>query len=235
MRNLLILFILSVAFLDGSYAQCSRIAPFSGGPFGDYAISGNATLNFLLNGTKTLSFDSNFATTSGPDLHVYLSNETTVSTPGGVLTTPNTVEVGLLQSASGSQSYDLSAISPAIGLDTYTYVHIHCKAYDHYWGAGTFGVASGVDCATLSVDDDVTNVPFLIYPSVITNDEVSIQLVKDEEITIHFYSVLGELVQKPLLLNNEMNRIDVSKFQKGIYILRVTYRNQFKTQKIIVQ
>ena len=90
-------FVLSFQVIIG---QCIRTAPFQDGP--EYTLNGTAELNFLLDETKTLVFSSDFFTNSGPDLHVYLSNSSTVSTPvNGVLVTEDAIDLGLLQSSSG--------------------------------------------------------------------------------------------------------------------------------------
>lgn len=215
-----------------SSAQCLRSAPFLDGP--DYPLNGNATLEFLLDGTKTLNFDTNFSTTSGPDLHVYLSEFPTVSTPGGVLETPNTIDLGLLKSASGSQSYDLSAIDPSITIGSFGYVIIHCKQYNHYWGTGTFASESGVDCANLSVSDFEED-SFSVYPTVVSDNQFTVKLKNNQKASLFLYSVLGELVQKPLTLTQEINVINTSTQTKGMYVLKLDFGNLIRTQKIIIK
>lgn len=213
-------------------AQCFREAPFQDGP--DYSLNGTATLSFLSNGTKTLSFDSSFATSSGPDLHVYLSESATVSTPGGVLETPNTIDLGLLISPSGSQSYDLTSVSPAVDLDSYNYVIIHCKDFNHLWGTGTFGLQEGADCGSLSVENiDVETIK--MYPTLIKDNQFFIQQNESKKISVNFFSIVGESLHRTLTLEKEFSILDVSFLQKGIYIVQVKRAAKIRTQKIIIQ
>ena len=213
-------------------AQCLREAAFQDGP--DYTLDGYATVTYLLDGTKNLSFDSTFSTPSGPDLNVYLSKSSTVSTPGGVLQTPNTIDLGLLKSPSGSQSYDLVGISPEVDLDSYDHVIIHCKQYNHYWGTGSFGTPSGADCASLSVvireDESVK-----VYPTVVQDNQFFIQLEKKQKVIVNIYSVLGEILQESLILSEELSVIDTSFLDKGIYIVQLRFENKTRVQQIIIQ
>ena len=234
MKNLLLFMFVLIGTFQLTEAQCTRVAPFAVGPIGDYSISGNATLIFLADGSKTLSFDSNFSTTSGPDLHVYLSESTIVSTPGGVLTTPNTIEVGILKSATGSQSYDLTNLSPVVGLNDYSYVHVHCKMYDHYWGGATFAAESGVDCGNLSVDlieEDLV----LIYPTLVTQNSFYIELKSNLKANIFLYSLVGELIERKIGVSDEINSIETRNLPNGIYILQVQFDGKVRTQKIIIE
>lgn len=231
MKKLTLLFaILTITTIE---AQCIRTAPFANGPFGDYAINGVATLSFLTDGTKTLAFDSAFGTSSGPDLHVYLSQASTVSTPGGVLQTPNTIDLGLLKSASGSQSYDLSAISPVVNLDSYDYVIIHCKEFDHYWGTGTFGVTSGPDCASLSVFEAVENT-IEVYPTLVRGDGFQIIIPNGKHAKAQLFSVTGKSVGQLHNLIDEINFVQTSFLPRGIYILQVEIDTKRQAQKIII-
>lgn len=69
-----------------------------------------------------VKLSSNFQTTSGPDLYVYLGND------------KPTKIVAVLKKNKGSQTY---ALPKGIDLSNYSAVFIHCKKYSH-----TFGRAS---------------------------------------------------------------------------------------------
>ena len=70
----------------------------------------------------SVKLSSNFKTTSGPDLYVYLGND------------KPTKIVAVLKKNKGSQTY---ALPKGVDLSKYSSVFIHCKKYNH-----TFGVAS---------------------------------------------------------------------------------------------
>jgi len=93
--------------------------------------------NYIVNGTFSLAesgnnlvltFDSNFVTSNGPGLYVYLSNSTS-STTGGI-------EMGKLKSNSGTQNYTVSMNEAQLG--TYRHVLIYCKPFRVSFGTGTF-------------------------------------------------------------------------------------------------
>ncbi len=222
-------FVLSFQVIIG---QCIRTAPFQDGP--EYTLNGTAELNFLLDETKTLVFSSDFFTNSGPDLHVYLSNSSTVSTPvNGVLVTEDAIDLGLLQSSSGSQSYDLSALVPAVDIDAYTYVVIHCAEYNHYWGTGTFGVKSGADCANLSVGETTQN-EFKVYPTKVENEVFYIENFGAEKPILNIMSILGEVVQESVLLTEVRTAIDTSTLKSGIYMVQIVFEKRMETYQIVI-
>lgn len=217
-----------------NFAQCYREAPFPAGPVGDYAIAGTAKLNFFLNETKTLTFDSNFSTAAGPDLHVYLSQSGTVSTPSGNLTTPNTIDLGLLQSNTGAQTYDLTSITPTVNLDSYTYVVIHCKEFDHGWGAGTFGSNEGTDCASLLSVNEFSLEKTKIFPTVVENNELFIELHSNENTFVNILAITGQKIRNSVVLKNGKNKIDTSFLSKGIYLFELIQQGKTVTKKIII-
>lgn len=232
MKNVALILFLLFFYTEITQAQCTRDAVFQDGP--DYTLNGSATLTYLLDGTKNLSFDNEFATPSGPDLHVYLSQSAIVSTPGGVLETPNTIDLGLLKSPSGSQSYDLTGINPSIDLDSYDYVIIHCKEYNHYWGTGSFGTQSGGDCNSLSVST-INTTTVAVYPTFVKNNKFTIELKNQQKPILNIYSIIGEIVQKPLILTKEINSIETAGLKSGIYILHLNFGESIRTQKIIIE
>lgn len=231
MKSKLFLLVFIMCFGKFVSAQCTRSANFSPGP--DYNLEGVATITFLDDGSKTLSFDSDFQTVSGPDLHVYLSNVQTVETPGGVLQTEDTIEIGLLQSSSGAQSYDLSSFSSIEAIDSYNYVSIHCKQYDHYWGTAGFALSIGNDCTSLLVNT-VQDSFFTIYPTIVQNGKLFIEFEDASIRFLNIYSILGELMSN-MTLYNRQNEIDMSQLDRGIYILKLEVGSRVYTQKIIVK
>lgn len=65
----------------------------------------------------------NFSSSSGPDLHVYLSQERLPV---------NFIDLGSLRSKTGDQAY---SIPNDANLTAYKYALIHCKAYNHLFGS----------------------------------------------------------------------------------------------------
>ncbi len=75
-----------------------------------------------------LEFDTDFSSSNGPGLYVYLSNSTS-NVNGGV-------EVGRLQRNSGVQTYSIPMTRAQ--LNTYDHVLIYCKPFGVPFGVGTF-------------------------------------------------------------------------------------------------
>ncbi len=93
----------------------------------NYRVNGSFTLTENGNNLE-LTFSSNFSSSNGPGLFVYLSNNAS-RTNGGI-------EVGRLQRNSGSQTYTISR--DRAQLDTYNHVIIYCKPFGAAFGTGKF-------------------------------------------------------------------------------------------------
>lgn len=91
---------------------------FVNGPYG--AVMGSAEV-YKQSGKFKVKL-SNFNTTNGPDLHVYIAKE-----PMPV----SFISLGKLQSTNGNQVYDITGMP---SFTDYKYVSIHCVAYNHLFG-----------------------------------------------------------------------------------------------------
>jgi hypothetical protein len=80
---------------------------------------------FDSNGTFTL-YLTNFVSTPGPDVHVYLATNASAS---------SFVDLGVIKSASGNQQYTIAGTP---NLTNYKYLLIWCKRYSIYFGGGQF-------------------------------------------------------------------------------------------------
>lgn len=117
------------ATVDGVNSQNFEITVGSGsalsGTFsgrGNYNVSGRVTLKAGDNNTLELTLASNFSSSAGPGLHVYLSNSST-SASGGL-------EVAPLRKTSGSDTYQITGVN----LDQYKHVLIYCKPFTVIFG-----------------------------------------------------------------------------------------------------
>lgn len=93
---------------------------FSNGPYG--TVTGKALVFRNEDNTFDLKLDM-FNTNNGPDLYVYLSKEAMPI---------NFISLGKLKSTNGNQLYTIPG-SP--DFTQYTYISIHCKAYNHLFGS----------------------------------------------------------------------------------------------------
>lgn len=104
--------------IDTTAAVLRYQGSFQKGPYG--TVSGSAMV-FLGNGKLQLKL-SNFMTTNGPDLKVYLSKE---------IQPLNFIRLGDLKSTSGNQVYDIAGTPDFM---QFRYVLIHCEQFNHLFG-----------------------------------------------------------------------------------------------------
>jgi hypothetical protein len=105
--------------IDTSKTEAIYTGTFSNGPHG--AVSGKAEI-LKQDGKYVLALKM-FATSSGPDLHVYLSKE---------IQPVNFIDLGKLRQNSGDQLYGINNM-PDFG--QYKYALIHCQQYNHLFGS----------------------------------------------------------------------------------------------------
>jgi hypothetical protein len=101
----------------------SRSGTFARNPNTSYNVSGTATLEQQPNGSLVLKFGSDFSTSNGPGLEVFLSTTNTVGA--------NSRNLGRIKSTSGAQSY---AVPAGVSLTTYNWVIIHCVPFNVTFG-----------------------------------------------------------------------------------------------------
>lgn len=101
----------------------SRSGTFTRNPSTSYNVSGTVTLEQQPNGSLVLRFGSNFSSSNGPGLEVFLSTTNTVGA--------NSRNLGRLQRTSGEQSYNVPA---GVTLTTYNWVIIHCVPFNVTFG-----------------------------------------------------------------------------------------------------
>lgn len=143
-----LLSILSTFFIfQNVFSQtiCKRLVSNFNFPDAGYAVAGTAILTDSL-GSLYLTFSSDFSTSPGPDLYVYLTETGEAPTAPG----NDDYEIALLSSPSGAQTYTLPS---SVSLNDYDYVTIHCKQYNHLWNSGLMATPS---CFTYPTYSNVT-------------------------------------------------------------------------------
>jgi len=105
--------------LDSTNAVLRFEGSFKSGPWG--TVTGIARV-YESNGKWQLRL-TNFSTSSGPDLKVYLSKERQPL---------NFIKLGNLKSFSGSQSYSIATVPD---FTQYRYALIHCEQFNHLFGS----------------------------------------------------------------------------------------------------
>ena len=131
-KSVLVLLTAAMLSIDPVLAADVMKGAFHGGNYAPRdTASGSATLVKLDGGTYELRFDSNFTTTPGPDLFVYLSASADPQ-DAHAITDNASFEVGKLASPSGKQELSLPKnFDPK----KFKSVAIWCKQYRILFGA----------------------------------------------------------------------------------------------------
>jgi hypothetical protein len=105
-----------------SSAMVTSTGTFQNGPYG--SVTGNVEI--LKQDSGYILRLKNFSSSSGPDLHVYLSKE---------VQPQHFIDLGSLRSRTGDQAYSIPGNSD---FSKYRYASIHCQAYNHLFGSAQF-------------------------------------------------------------------------------------------------
>jgi hypothetical protein len=100
-------------------AVVKYMGSFANGPYG--RVSGRAEV--LKQDTNYILSLKSFSSSSGPDLHVYLSKE---------VQPVHFLDLGSLRSRTDDQAY---SIPNGVDFRVYKYALIHCQAYNHLFGS----------------------------------------------------------------------------------------------------
>ncbi len=134
--------------------DCSRTATLHGSTA--YDTEGTAYLERMLDGSVQLRLGADFKADSGPDVQVYLSNDST-SIAGGVMIVDLGSSDGIAH-FSGEITFQLSDVD----IDEYDYLVFRCIQFNAYWGGGTW---SEGDCGGgIDVPIDTTGVDVAVCP-----------------------------------------------------------------------
>ena len=101
----------------------TKSGTFSPAPGSSYTVTGTATLVESATGNLTVEFSSDFAVTDGPDIQVYVSSTSNV--------TSSSTNIGLVKSRSGAQEYSVPFFVDFASVD---YVIIHCVSFNVTFG-----------------------------------------------------------------------------------------------------
>ena len=129
-RNMVVLAVAIVAIV-GWYAFRAASNKLASGQFhsGAHETKGTATVFQLADGKKTLRL-TDFATSNGPDVHVYLVASDDAK-DNDTVTKAGFIDVGTLKGNIGDQNYDLPANAD---LTKYRAVTIWCKRFSVNFG-----------------------------------------------------------------------------------------------------
>ena len=233
MKKTLLTF-LFLAITIHTNSQCSEnINGFGNNPDdSSYNITGDVSITLNTNNTITLNLASNFSTTPGPDVRAYLVESNGIS--DAVLATTlianlNHLEFGLIQ-ANGQQTFTV-AIPEGKDITKFDKVFFYCLEYNHFWDLGTFTSFHPNNCSVLNIQNLLID-KISIFPNPAKN-KIHVSNIDVNSIEIRIFNVLG----KQVFHQSEISKkgIDVSNFNKGIYIVKIDVDGKSKTQKLVIQ
>lgn len=226
MKTLLLFFIPLFLISISSNSQCTRTANFQNG---DYVVTGTSTLEFTIEGNKLLKI-INLSTMSGPDLHVYLTNSTSITTSASDTPPSGTVDLGLLSGVMGDSNY---MVPSEVNINDYTYVVIQCKEFNAFWGFSQLGAQQGGDCTSLSVADvDFQSTRF--YPNPAT-DRIAFTSNYQNEMEVNIYNSFGSLIIVDEYVNPNKKEISTRELSAGIYFVEIVSDEKSLIKKLIIQ
>ena len=233
MKTILLLFLFSFSFFQ-TKGQCSEnLYGFGNNPVNSsYNVTGDVSVILNNNNTITLNLASNFSTASGPDVRAFLVESNGIS--DAVLATTlisnlNHFEIGLTQ-ATGQQSYTVS-IPEGKDISNFDKVFFYCLQYDHFWDLGTFTKFTSNNCSVLNIDTFSVE-KIAVYPNPAVN-KIQLLNINGVSIEIRIFNVLGKQVfYQPKFVNQT---IDISSYNKGIYLVKINVDGKNKTQKLVIQ
>lgn len=233
MKKILLTFLFLAITIHIS-SQCSEnINGFGNNPDDNsYNITGDVSITLNTNNTITLNLASNFSTTPGPDVRAYLVESNGIS--DAVLATTlianlNHLEFGLIQ-ANGQQTFTV-AIPEGKDITKFDKVFFYCLEYNHFWDLGTFTSFHPNNCSVLNIQNLLID-KISIFPNPAKN-KIHVSNIDVNSIEIRIFNVLG----KQVFHQSEISKkgIDVSNFNKGIYIVKIDVDGKSKTQKLVIQ
>lgn len=243
MKTLLLTVFFSFTFLNIN-SQCTENA----GSFGNntatqsYNISGDVSVTLNTNSTLTIDFANNFSTATGPDVRMYLlkSEGKTLTELKDIAKDSNdeltyngalidNIKFGLI-GFSGAQSYT-ETIPNSKDISEYDTIFFFCLEFGAFWDVGSFNAFTSNNCSVLDIDTFAVN-QISIYPNPAKN-QIQVSNIDAVSAEIRIFNVLGKQVFHQSKITEK--GIDISTFNKGIYLVRIDVDGKSKTQKLVIQ
>ena len=222
MKNLLLgaLLFLSLPSLAQTVVSY-REAPLSGG--GPYFLNGTAIIEELDNGTFQFRLTSDYSTNSGPDVQIYLTNNSNFSTPvdlnGALFVEDVGTEAPGIGHFSGALTKELPTLTSLWEFDHVVFV---CFRFGQlHWGNGSFGnVLTNIEAGDLTEQ-------FTIYPNP-TRNVTTLDLgdaidLNAEDLAIEVFNTQGTQVFAMENPRGSKVILRLEKFDSGLYFVRIRH------------
>jgi hypothetical protein len=205
--------ILSLALLGGLSVQgqvCTRTGSFVGT---DVSVVGTADL-VQTGSTISIELGSDFVSDAGPDLDVYLSEESHPLATG--------IKLEALTNLSGAQSY---SVPNGVLITDYDYIVVHCTQYNHLYGYALLGSATGNCSVALNTEDkQLEGVKLIQTPQ-------GIKIQSDLQLTNAAIQIVD--INGKVIVNSRDITSSLSIPSNGIYFVNIRSEEGNFNQKII--
>ena len=152
LRSFLILIIVSHSVWSSAQnVDCRRSAALS--PSATYNTEGTAYLERFDNGEIKLRLGADFKADIGPDVQIFLSNDST-SVAGGVMI----ADIGQTDGLNHFSGEIVFSVPAAVNIDTYGFIVLRCVTFSAYWGGGRFSITC-TENPPNPMDTTMTNTP----------------------------------------------------------------------------
>ncbi|WP_299061140.1 S8 family serine peptidase [uncultured Polaribacter sp.] len=207
----------------GAVNALEEIAAFSSfGPTSD----GRIKPEILAQGRNVIAINHNTNLT-------YTTNGTSFSSPiiAGLVACLNQIEHPLLKSLNLPDHNLNQLLKQAIyqSADNFS-----SPTAQYGYGIPDFENAYNAYTSSLATIDDTLKPDFTIFPNPAKNFiEISSDTFILNDSTIQIFTILGKQLLEKLYLSTK--KLDVSFLKSGIYILKISYKNQQKTLKLVIE
>ena len=206
-----------------------------------YNVSGDVKVILNTNNTITLGLGSNFMTAAGPDVRAFLVKSEGKSISDLKSLNPNNLDniaFGLISCSgcnpvipsNGAQTLTV-AIPDGKDITEFDTVFFYCLQFTALWDVGNFTPFSSSNCAVLDVDTFKVDV-ISVYPNPAKN-QIQFSNIDAVSAEIRIFNVLGKQVFHQSKITHKT--IDISSFNKGIYLVKIDVDGKTKTQKLVIQ
>ena len=167
-----------------------------------------------------------FSTTAGDQDADGTVDEVTVTISGS---TENNYDWVFVTNGAGELLYGpISGTQDEVVTSTDGTINVYLAADGSVMGGP---ITFDVSCAGLSVNDfDLSDLK--LYPNPVNGDYVTIQSSVSGEKNIELYDITGKRLINTIL---NSDKLDVSSFSSGIYLVKVTIQGQTKVSKLIIR
>lgn len=174
--SLLALLVIQSLTIMAQSIDCVREANLTGSR--SYDTEGTAYLERFDDGSLYLRLGEDFLADQGPDVQIFLSNDST-SVAGGIMI----ADIGDTDGINHFRGEIMFSLPESLSIETYEFIVFRCVTFSAYWGGGRWSIPSCTDDTMMSGDTTMTESPVCLESVVATtNWESEVTICPDDDI-----------------------------------------------------